>query len=64
MALIWLGNWCFGILAIHWLEDLNPHHELIFLHKAATSTLLFLIVLQISWRSIKRPLACRPALAS
>ncbi|HJH22887.1 MULTISPECIES: cytochrome b [Pseudomonas] len=55
MALIWLGSWCVGILASHWREELNPHHELTFLHKAAASTLLFLIVLRVLWRLIKRP---------
>ena len=29
MALIWLGNWCVGILASHWREELNPHFGLL-----------------------------------
>ena len=34
MAFIWLVAWCISILATHWREELNAHHELTFLHKA------------------------------
>lgn len=55
MAVIWMGSWVVGILATHWRDELNQHHELTFLHKAAASTLLFLIVVRVSWRLLKRP---------
>lgn len=55
MALIWLGSWGVGILATHWRDELNPHHELTFLHKATASTLLFLVVVRVFWRLLKRP---------
>ncbi|MHC8285672.1 cytochrome b [Pseudomonas sp. XS1P51] len=44
-----------GILATHWRDELNPHHELTYLHKAAASTLLFLFVVRVFWRLVKRP---------
>ena len=50
MALLWIGAWCIGILATHWRDELNAHHELTFLHKAMASTLLFLVVARIAWR--------------
>ena len=50
MALIWIGAWIVGILATHWRDEFNAHHELTFLHKALASTVLFLIVVRIAWR--------------
>jgi len=50
MALIWIGAWFIGIVATHWRDEFNAHYELTFLHKALASTLLFLIVVRISWR--------------
>ncbi|AIG02093.1 cytochrome B561 [Pseudomonas fluorescens] len=50
MALIWIGAWLVGIVAVHWRDEFNPQHQLTFLHKAMASTLLFLIVLRIAWR--------------
>jgi len=41
MALLWIGAWFIGILATHWRDEFNAHHELTFLHKAMASTLLF-----------------------
>lgn len=55
MGLIWLAAWTVGILATHWRDELNAHHELTFLHKAVASTLLFLIVLRVAWRLTHRP---------
>jgi len=50
MALIWLGAWVIGIVATHWRDEFNAHHELTYVHKAMASTLLFLIVVRIAWR--------------
>ncbi|WP_369991898.1 cytochrome b [Pseudomonas xanthosomatis] len=50
MALIWLAAWCIGILATHWRDELNAHHELTFLHKAIASTLIMLTVVRVAWR--------------
>jgi cytochrome b561 len=50
MALIWIASWVVGIIATHWRDELNHHHELTFLHKATASTLLFLIIARIAWR--------------
>lgn len=50
MALIWIAAWCIGMLATHWRDQFNAHHELTFLHKAMASTLLFLVVARIAWR--------------
>lgn len=50
MAFLWIGAWFIGITAVHWRDELNPHHELTFLHKAIASTLLFLVVARIGWR--------------
>ncbi|WP_256677383.1 cytochrome b [Pseudomonas sp. L13] len=50
MALLWVGAWLIGILATHWRDEFNAHHELTFLHKALASPLLFLIVVRIAWR--------------
>nr|AWH58710.1 Putative cytochrome b [Pseudomonas fluorescens] len=48
--MIWIGAWCIGILATHWRDELNLHHQLMFLHKAMASTILFLVVARIAWR--------------
>ncbi|MCX2812454.1 MULTISPECIES: cytochrome b [unclassified Pseudomonas] len=50
MAFIWIAAWVIGLLATHWRDELNSHHELTFLHKAMASTLLFLVVARIAWR--------------
>ncbi|MFU2327989.1 cytochrome b [Pseudomonas sp. NFX98] len=50
MALIWVAAWVIGIVATHWRDEFNAHHELTFLHKAMASTLLFLIVARVAWR--------------
>ncbi|WP_212624867.1 cytochrome b [Pseudomonas sp. PP3] len=63
MALLWMGAWFIGILATHWRDELNAHHELTFLHKAMASTLLFLIVVRIAWR-ITHPAPALPAAMS
>ena len=55
MALVWIFSWTLGILATHWRDELNPQHELTFLHKALASTLLFAIVLRVAWRVTHRP---------
>lgn len=55
MALVWMSSWALGILATHWRDELNPHHELTFLHKALASTLLFMIVVRVAWRLKNRP---------
>ncbi|EPJ84684.1 putative cytochrome [Pseudomonas sp. CFII64] len=55
MALLWICSWGVGILATHWRDELNPHHQLTILHKAVASTLLFLIVLRVTWRLMNRP---------
>jgi cytochrome b561 len=55
MALVWITSWSLGILATHWRDALNPHHELTFLHKALASTLLFMIVVRVAWRLKNRP---------
>ena len=54
MALVWMSSWALGILATHWRDELNPHHELTFLHKALASTLLVMIVVRVAWR-LKNP---------
>jgi cytochrome b561 len=63
MALLWIGAWFIGILATHWRDEFNAHHELTFLHKAMASTLLFLIVVRIAWR-ITHPAPALPAAMS
>lgn len=63
MALLWIGAWFIGILATHWRDEFNTHHELTFLHKAMASTLLFLIVVRIAWR-ITHPAPALPAAMS
>ncbi|EJM61983.1 cytochrome B561 [Pseudomonas sp. GM50] len=55
MALVWICSWGLGILATHWRDELNPHHELTFLHKALASTLLFVLVVRVAWRLMNRP---------
>ncbi|CAI8926757.1 cytochrome b [Pseudomonas sp. IT-P176] len=55
MALAWLTSWGLGILATHWRDELNPQHELTFLHKALASTLLFVILARVAWRLKNRP---------
>ncbi|MCU1782918.1 cytochrome b/b6 domain-containing protein [Pseudomonas sp. 13B_2.1_Bac1] len=50
MALIWVVAWFVGIVAVHWRDELNPQHQLTFVHKAMASVLLLLIVLRIGWR--------------
>jgi cytochrome b561 len=55
MALVWVSSWGVGILATHWRDALNPHHELTFLHKAIASTLIFFIAVRVGWRLTHRP---------
>lgn len=55
MALAWVISWGLGILATHWRDELNPQHELTFLHKALASTLLFVLVVRVAWRLKNRP---------
>jgi len=50
MAVIWIAAWVIGILATHWRDELNPHHEITDLHKAMATTVLVLIVVRVAWR--------------
>jgi len=50
MALLWIAAWVIGIVAVHWRDALNAHHELTILHKALASTVIFLTLLRIVWR--------------
>jgi cytochrome b561 len=55
MGAIWLGVWLAGFLAVHWREQLNPHHGLTVWHKAIAITLVFLVVLRVFWRLVSPP---------
>jgi cytochrome b561 len=50
MGLLWLSVWVLGFLAVRFRENVNPHHELTFVHKSIASFLLVLLVLRILWR--------------
>jgi cytochrome b561 len=60
MGSIWLGVWILGFLAVHFREQLSPHHILTLWHKAIAITLVFLVVLRVAWRITTPP----PALPS
>lgn len=55
MGAIWLGVWLAGFLAVHFREQLNPHHGLSVWHKAIAITLVFLVVLRVFWRLVSPP---------
>lgn len=55
MGAIWLGVWVAGFLAVHFREQLNPHHGLSVWHKAIAITLVFLVVLRVFWRLVTPP---------
>jgi cytochrome b561 len=63
MAAIWIGAWVIGFIAVHFRDELNPHHQLTFLHKAIASTVLFLTAVRIVWR-ITHPVPALPATMS
>ncbi|SDG59040.1 MULTISPECIES: cytochrome b [unclassified Duganella] len=63
MAAIWIGAWVIGFIAVHFRDELNPHHQLTFLHKAIASTVLFLTAVRIAWR-ITNPVPALPATMS
>lgn len=50
MALIWLGAFALGMVAVYARELFNSEHQLTYLHKALASSLLFLLPLRIYWR--------------
>ena len=66
MALIWIAAWVIGLLAVHFRDELNAHHQLTFLHKAIASTVLFLTALRLIWRFTHRapplPASMSPAM--
>lgn len=55
MGIIWIGVWCAGFLAVHFREQLNPHHGLSLWHKAIAITLVFLVVVRVFWRIVTPP---------
>lgn len=64
MGAIWLGVWLAGFLAVHFREQLNPHHGLSVWHKAIAITLVFLVVLRVCWRLVTPPPALPDSMGS
>jgi cytochrome b561 len=60
MALIWVSAWIIGFIGVHFRDELNAHHELTFLHKAISSTVIFLTALRIVWL-LTHPVPSLPA---
>ncbi|OLF53480.1 hypothetical protein BTN82_17140 [Pseudomonas chlororaphis] len=50
MALIWLGSFALGMVAVYARQQLNDEHQLTFLHKALASSILLIIPLRLYWR--------------
>jgi cytochrome b561 len=62
-AAVWIASWLMGFIAVHWREELNPHHGLTAWHKGIATLLLFLIVVRVAWR-IGHPAPALPATMS
>lgn len=55
MGVLWISAWFAGFMAVHFRDQLNPHHGLTIWHKGVAISLVFLIVVRVSWRLMSSP---------